>query len=71
MTDRFSETEILAHAGRAIGKIDARGRRGTEMVTHDEIEAMAALIDLTGIGQICLETAAAVDRLNEQKEKQQ
>ena len=38
----MTETEILAHCGRAIVKIDTRGPRGVEMVTHDEITAMAA-----------------------------
>lgn len=52
---RFTETEILSRCGSALTKIDRRGRRGTEMVTHDEIEAMAALIDLTGAGHACLD----------------
>ena len=64
---RFTETEILAHCGNALVKIDSRGRRGTETVTYDEIEAMAALIDLTGAGQLCLETAQAADNLTKGK----
>jgi len=63
----LTETEMLALTGRALTKIDKRGRRGTEMVTHDEIEAMAALIDLTGAGPLCIETAQAVDRLYHKK----
>jgi hypothetical protein len=56
MADRapMTETELLALCGSALTKIDTRGRRGTEMVTHDEIEAMAGLIDLTGAGHACL-----------------
>ena len=53
----FSETEMLALSGRAIAKIDRRGRRGTEAVTFDEIEAMAALIDITGTGHLCRRAA--------------
>ena len=49
---RFSETEMLAHCGRALRKIDHGDRRGTFMVTHDEIEAMAALIDSIGLGHL-------------------
>ena len=59
----MTETELLAHCGRAIAKIDARGPRGVEKVTHDEIVAMALLIDLTGAGYLCRHTAEAVDRL--------
>lgn len=54
---RFSETEMLAHCGRALRKIDHRDRRGTFMVTHDEIEAMAALIDSIGLGHLCIQAA--------------
>lgn len=66
-TAPMTETEILAHCGRALRKIDQRGPRGVEMVTHEEIVAMAALIDTTGAGHLCLQTADAVDRLNVQK----
>ena len=52
MAERFTIVELVAHAGRAIGKIDTRGRRGTEKVTHDEIEAMAALLAVLGIAAI-------------------
>lgn len=63
----MTETEMLAHCGRALRKIDSRGMRGVEQVTHEEIVAMAALIDSTGAGHLCLETAEAVDRLNEER----
>ncbi len=43
---KFTEAEMLELAGSAIGKIDARGQRGAERVTHDEIIAMALLIHL-------------------------
>lgn len=65
---RFTETEILALAGSALVKIDSRGRRGTERVTHDEIEAMAALIVQTGAGFACLETYRAAETVLRQKE---
>ncbi|CUH68019.1 hypothetical protein TG4357_03344 [Thalassovita gelatinovora] len=63
----MTETEMLAHCGRALRKIDQRGPRGVEMVTLDEITALAVLVDLTGAGPLCIETAIAVDRLNEQE----
>ena len=66
----MTETEILAHCGRAIVKIDTRGPRGVEMVTHDEITAMALLIDLTGAGHLCRHTAEAVYRLNTTEQKE-
>lgn len=65
-TTPLTETEMLAHCGRAIRKVD-RGPRGVEQVTHEEITALAALIVSTGAAQLCLETAEAVDRLNEEK----
>ncbi|WP_417262603.1 hypothetical protein [Celeribacter sp.] len=43
----FTENEMLDLAANAVRKIDSHGRRGTSMVTYDEIEAM----DLT---LICL-----------------
>jgi len=66
-TSPMTETEILAHCGNALAKIDSRGPRGVEQVTHEEIIALAALVDLTGAGPLCIETAQAVDRLNEHK----
>lgn len=66
-TTPMTETEMLAHCGRALRKIDQRGPRGVEQVTHEEITAMAALIDTTGAGHLCLQTAEAVDRLNQVK----
>jgi len=67
----MTETEILAHCGRALRKIDQRGPRGVEMVTNEEITALAALVDLTGAGPLCIETSIALDRLMEQKEQRQ
>lgn len=52
MTERFTMAELAEHAGRAIGKVDAKGRRGTERVTHDEIEAMAVLLAVMGVAAI-------------------
>ena len=66
----MTETEIFAHCGRALTKIDNRGPRGLEMVTHEEITAMALLIDLFGVGHLCLSTADAVDRLNTTEQKE-
>ena len=40
--------ELVEQSARAIGKIDAMGRRGTEKVTADEIIAMAGLLALMG-----------------------
>lgn len=51
--DQFTETEMLELCGSAIAKIDRRGRRGTEKVTHDEIEALAAYVECTGGGTVC------------------
>ena len=52
MPERFTIPQLVEHAGRAIGKVDARGRRGAEKVTHEEIEAMAALLAVLGIAAI-------------------
>ncbi len=49
MSDPFTVPELLAHAGRAIGKVDARGPRGAEKVTTDEIIAMAMLLAVFGV----------------------
>lgn len=49
MPERFTMAELIHHAGRAMAKVDARGRRGAERVTHDEIEAMAVLLAVLGI----------------------
>ena len=46
---QFTEPQMLTFAGRAIGRIDRRGRRGTEHVTYDEIEAMAAALVCMGV----------------------
>lgn len=49
---RFTEAELLDLAGRAIGRIDARGRRGAEQATDEEIVAMALLLALLGVPSI-------------------
>lgn len=50
MADRqFTEAEMLELAGSAIGKIDARGQRGAERVTHDEIIALALLVHVMAV----------------------
>ncbi len=49
----FSEAEMLRLAGSAMHKMDTRGRRGTEAVTYEEIEAMGVLIDCCGAGKLC------------------
>ncbi|SDY54929.1 hypothetical protein [Citreimonas salinaria] len=56
----LTEGEMLSLAGSAIAKIDGKGRRGTSMVTYDEIEAMAALIECTGAGPACQQAHHAV-----------
>lgn len=50
--DRLTEAQILHHAGRAIGKINRRGRRGIHTVTTDEIEAMAIFCAVNGVPEI-------------------
>lgn len=49
MPTPFTEAEMLNLAASAIAQIDARGRRGTEMLTYDQIEAMALTLALVGI----------------------
>ncbi|WP_425091981.1 hypothetical protein [Tropicimonas sp. S265A] len=41
---RFSADQMCELADEAIASIDKRGRRGTSLVTYDQIEAMACLI---------------------------
>lgn len=43
MTNPFGLIDLLNTAERAIAKIDRHGRRGTTMITYDEIEALALL----------------------------
>jgi len=43
---------MLDLAARAIGKIDARGTRGIERLTNDEIEAMALTLVCLGMKPI-------------------
>ncbi|PIE13804.1 MAG: hypothetical protein CSA70_03555 [Rhodobacterales bacterium] len=59
MPERFTETEMLDIARRAIGKIDRYGRRGTERLTWNEIEAMALTLVSIGIAPIPATDAAA------------
>lgn len=49
----FTEQQMLSLSGSALAKIDGKGRRGTSMVTFEEIEAMAALIECFGAGAAC------------------
>ena len=49
MTERFSKTEMLMMAQRAIGRIDARGPRGAEECPIEEIIAMAATLVSLGV----------------------
>lgn len=49
---QFTEDEMLDLAAKAIGKIDARGRRAAEQLTHDEIEAMALTLVCLGLKPI-------------------
>lgn len=49
MSERFTEPQMITLAARAIGKIDARGSRGIERVTNEEIAAMAATLACLGI----------------------
>lgn len=41
---RFTRSEMLRLAARAVHKIDLLGPRGTTLCTMEEIEAMAALL---------------------------
>lgn len=45
----FTEDEMLDLTTSALRKIDSHGRRGTSMVTYDEIEAMAATLVCLGM----------------------
>lgn len=54
---RFKESEMLTLAGRALHKIDQGGRRGTERVTHDEIEAMAVSLVCLGMRPLAADEA--------------
>ena len=46
---RFTERRMLNLAGRAVCKIDEGGRRATERLTYDEIEAMATALVCLGL----------------------
>lgn len=43
MTERMTTAQMLSLSASAIRKIKKHGRRGTSMVTFDEIEALAFL----------------------------
>ena len=45
---RWSEIEMLQLAARGCLKVDLLGHRGTTLVTCDELEAMAAVLILSG-----------------------
>ena len=45
----FQIDELLRLAGSGVAKVDLMGPRGTTLCTMDEIEAMAALIALSGL----------------------
>lgn len=47
--DPFTFAEMLGHARSAIDKVDARGERGAEKVTHEEIIAMCTLLVTLGL----------------------
>lgn len=44
----FAPDEMVRLAARAMQRIEDHGRRGTSMVTYDEIEAMACVLLLFG-----------------------
>lgn len=46
---RFEEVQMLAIAANAVRKIDTGGRRATERLTYDEIEAMAITLLCLGL----------------------
>ena len=46
---RFTERRMLNLAGRAVCKIDEDGRRATERLTYDEVEAMATALVCLGL----------------------
>ena len=45
----LTREQMLERAARALGKVDAWGRRGVTMITADEIEAMACLLAALGL----------------------
>lgn len=50
--ERLRTIEMLEHAARAIGKIDAQGRRGVINCSEAEIEAMALVLAIGNFPQI-------------------
>ena len=49
MPERWSQAEMENLAASAVSKVDLMGNRGTTLVTSDEIEAMAAVIVVSGV----------------------
>ncbi|WP_339636194.1 hypothetical protein [uncultured Sulfitobacter sp.] len=47
--DRFTPETLLRLAASGVAKVDLMGPRGTTLCTMDEIEAMAALIAISGL----------------------
>lgn len=49
---RLTSGEMLDRAARGVGKVDLFGRRGTTLVSMDEIEAMACTLASLGLRPI-------------------
>ena len=47
--ERFTPDALLRLAASGVAKVDLMGPRGTTLCTMDEIEAMAALIAISGL----------------------
>ncbi|MDF3420176.1 hypothetical protein HKX23_17645 [Sulfitobacter sp. KE29] len=47
--DRFTPDGLLRLAASGVAKVDLMGPRGTTLCTMEEIEAMAALIAISGL----------------------
>lgn len=48
MTERMTAQQLYALAARAVVKVDLLGPRGTTLCKMDEIEAIAALLAISG-----------------------
>lgn len=48
--ERFDKDEMLRLARSGVAKVDQQGSRGTTLCTMQEIEAMACVCALAGIG---------------------
>ena len=57
---RMSGTEILAHCGRAVDKVDRYGPRGLTLVNQQEIEALTLYVVGTGGGPACRHAATSL-----------